>query len=459
MLPLRRAAQLAEEHLDGLGERRVDAHVGYEDVLAALDSPLPVEGEDAVAVVENIAAVAGPGTVASPGPRYFGFVTGGALPAALAADWLVSAWDQNAFARVSSPAVAAIEATAERWVLEALGLPHDAAVGFVTGATAGNLVGLAAARHHVLAQEGWDVEADGLTGAPPVRVLVGEEVHASLLKALRIVGLGAGRAVRVAVDRNGALRADALAQTLAGARGPAIVCAQAGNVNTGASDPLRDIVAAVREHGGWVHVDGAFGLWAAASPELRHVVDGAGGADSWAVDAHKWLNVPYDSGLGIVADRDIARAAFGTSASYLPEGAGRDAYEYVPEMSRRARAVPVYAALRSLGRHGLAELVERCCAHARRLAEAMDAFPGATVLNEVVLNQVLVRFDDHDATTEAVIEGVRQEGEAWLGGTVWRGRTAARVSVSNWSTTEQDIDRLAAAFQRSLLAARAAARA
>jgi glutamate/tyrosine decarboxylase-like PLP-dependent enzyme len=329
----------------------------------------------------------------------------------------------------------------------------------VTGATAGNLVGLAAARHHVLAQEGWDVEADGLTGAPPVRVLVGEEVHASLLKALRIVGLGAGRAVRVAVDRNGALRADALVQTLAGARGPAIVCAQAGNVNTGASDPLRDIVAAVREHGGWVHVDGAFGLWAAASPELRHVVDGAGGADSWAVDAHKWLNVPYDSGLGIVADRDIARAAFGTSASYLPEGAGRDAYEYVPEMSRRARAVPVYAALRSLGRRGLAELVERCCAHARRLAEAMDALPGATVLNEVVLNQVLVRFDDHDATTEAVIEGVRQEGEAWLGGTVWRGRAAARVAVSNWSTTEQDIDRLVAAFQRALLAARAAARA
>src|SRR5918999_2731144 len=254
MLPLRRAAQLAEEHLDGLGERRVDAHVGYEDVLAALDSPLPVEGEDAVAVVENIAAVAGPGTVASSGPRYFGFVTGGVLPAALAADWLVSAWDQNSFARVSSPAVAAIEATAERWVLEALGLPHEAAVGFVTGATAGNLVGLAAGRHHVLAQEGWDVEADGLTGAPPVRVLVGEEVHASLLKALRIAGLGADRAVRVAVDGNGALRAAAPPRTLAAVRGPAIVCAQAGNVNTGASDPLRDVVAAVREHGGWVDV-------------------------------------------------------------------------------------------------------------------------------------------------------------------------------------------------------------
>ncbi|MGH2946859.1 MAG: pyridoxal phosphate-dependent decarboxylase family protein [Solirubrobacteraceae bacterium] len=458
MTPLRRAAQIAEEHLGGLGERRVGADIGYEDVLAALDAPLPEEGEDAVAVIEELAAVAGPGTVASPGPRYFGFVTGGALPAALAADWLVSTWDQNGFGRTSSPAAAAIEATAERWVLEALDLPRDAAVGFVTGATAGNLVGLLAARHRVLAREGWDAEADGLIGAPPVRVLVGEEVHTSLLKALRMAGLGAARAVRVPVDGNGAMRADALAEALAAARGPAIVCAQAGNVNTGASDPLREVVAAVRDHGGWVHVDGAFGLWAAASPAFRHLVDGAEGADSWAVDGHKWLNVPYDSGLAIVADRDAVRGALGATASYLQLGAGREPFEYVPEMSRRARAIPVYAALRSLGRSGMAELVERCCAHARRLAAAMDALDGAQVLNEVVLNQVLVRFDD-DAITRGVAEEVQRDGEAWLGGTEWRGRAAVRVSVSNWSTTGEDVDRLAAALERALTAVRAGAHA
>jgi glutamate/tyrosine decarboxylase-like PLP-dependent enzyme len=444
MTALRRAAELAEHHLAGVAERRVGALTSYEDVLAALDEPLPEEGEDAVAVIERLAAVAGPATVASPGPRYFGFVTGGALPAALGADWLASAWDQNGFTRVSSPAAAAIEAAAERWVLEALGLPSGAGVGFTTGATMANFTGLAAARHAVLARAGWDVEADGMAGAPPIRVLVGEHVHASLLAALRYAGLGAGRAVRVPVDEQGAMRPGEL--TLDG--GPAIVCAQAGEVNTGACDPLEEIVAAAHEHGAWVHVDGAFGLWAAASPQLRHLVRGAERADSWALDAHKWLNTPYDGGIAIVADRDAVRGAMGARASYLPQDAGREPYDFVPEMSRRPRGVVVYAALRSLGRAGLAALVERCCALARRLATAMEG------LNEVVLNQVLLRFGDDDEVTRRVVAEVQRGGEVWLGGTVWRGRAAARVSVSNWSTTEDDIDRLAAAFAKALAAVR-----
>jgi glutamate/tyrosine decarboxylase-like PLP-dependent enzyme len=442
---LRRAATLAEDHLAGLAERRVGAIAGYEDVVAALDEPLPDEGEDAAEVVERLAAMVGPATVASPGPRYFGFVTGGVLPAALGADWLATAWDQNGFTRVSSPAAAAVEAAAERWVLEALGLPVGAAVGFTTGATMANFTGIAAARHALLARAGWDVEADGLVGAPPIRVIVGEQVHASLLVAVRYAGLGAGRVERVAADDQGAMRADALRSALG--EGPTLVCAQAGEVNTGAFDPLDVIADAVAEHGAaWLHVDGAFGLWAAASARLRGLTAGAERAHSWAVDAHKWLNVPYDGGLAIVADREAVRGAMGVRASYLPAQDGREPYDYVPEMSRRARGVPVYAALRSLGRNGLAELVERCCALARRLADAMDEIAGAEVLNDVVLNQVLVRFGDSDELTRAVVDEVQRSGEAWLGPTVWRGRVAARISVSNWSTTEDDIDRLAAAL-------------
>jgi glutamate/tyrosine decarboxylase-like PLP-dependent enzyme len=446
---LRRAAELAEEHLRALDGRPVRAHVSYEDAVAALDEPLPERGEDPVEVVERLAATVGPGLVANPGPRYFGFVTGGALPAALAADWLASAWDQNAFSRVSSPGAAALEAVTERWVLEALGLPSGAAVGFATGATTSNFTCIAAARHALLARAGWDVEVHGLTGAPPIRVVVGEHVHASLLLALRYAGLGAPTTV-VPADEQGAMRADALEL----GDGPTLVCAQAGEVGSGASDPLEAIAAAARARGAWLHVDGAFGLWAAASPSLRHLVAGAEKADSWAVDAHKWLNVPYDSGLAIVADRTALRAAMGVRASYLPDSEGREPLDQVPEMSRRARSIPVYAALRSLGRTGLAELVDRCCALARRLAEAMRELEGAEVLNDVVLNQVLLRFDDDDATTRAVVDEVQREGEAWLGGTVWRGRAAVRVSVSNWSTTEEDIDRLAAALTRALKASR-----
>ena len=446
MTALRRAAALAEDHLEGLAGRGVGALTSYEDVLAALDEPLPEQGEDATKVVERLAQVLGPATVASPGPRYFGFVTGGALPAALGADWLASAWDQNGFTRTSSPAAAAVETAAERWVLEALGLPLDAAVGFTTGATMGNFTGIAAARHALLERAGWDVEADGLTGAPAIRVLAGEQVHASLLVAVRYAGLGAGRVVRVAVDDQGAMRADALREALQDGDEPAIVCAQAGEVNTGAFDPLAEIADAAAEHGAWVHVDGAFGLWAAASPRLRGLVKGADRCDSWAVDSHKWLNVPYDGGLAIVADREAVRGAMGVRAGYLPDQEGREPFDYVPEMSRRARGMPVYAALRSLGRRGLAELVDRCCALARRLATAMEDVPGAEVLNDVVLNQVLVRFSGDDEATRAVVADVQRGGEAWLGGTVWRGQAAARISISNWSTTEDDIDRLAAAL-------------
>ena len=439
MTVLRRAAELAEEHLASLGERPVGGSTGYEDVVTALDEPLPESGEDPLDVIERLAAAVGPAAVASPGPRYFGFVTGGALPAALAADWLVSAWDQNAFSLVSSPAAAAVEAVTERWVLDALGLPGSAGVGFTTGATMANFTCILAARHAVLARHGWDVEADGLAGAPPIRLVVGEHVHASMLVALRYAGLGPGGAVRVPAP-GGAIDARELALT----DGPTIVCAQAGEVNTGACDPLDALADTAQEHGAWLHVDGAFGLWAAAAPSLRHLVQGAERADSWAVDAHKWLNVPYDGGLAIVADRAALNAAMGVTASYLPQESGREPIAHVPESSRRARAMTVYAALRQLGRAGIAELVERNCALARRAADGLREL-GAEILNDVVLNQVLVRFDDDEAT-RAAVAAVQRSGEAWLGGTVWEGRAAIRVSVSNWSTTETDIDRLIAAF-------------
>jgi glutamate/tyrosine decarboxylase-like PLP-dependent enzyme len=431
--------------------------MGYDELLARLDGPLPEGGEDAESVLEGVAAIE-PAMMATAGPRYFGFVTGGALPVTVAADWLVSTWDGPHFGRMPSPGGAAVEEVSGRWVLEALGLPGGARVGFVTGATMANLVGLAAARHRVLARAGWDVEEHGLNGAPSVRIVVGEEAHVSLLKALRILGFGSAGLVHVPVDADGAMRPGRIAAALRGRDGPAIVCAQAGNVNTGACDPLEEIVAAARDAGGWVHVDGAFGLWAAASPRLRDLVRGAERADSWAVDAHKWLNVPYDCGLAIVADREAHAAAMSSAAGYLLQREGDDGLTRTPEMSRRGRAIPVYAALRHLGRRGVAELVERCCAHAGRLASAMEAVEGAEVLNRVVLNQVLLRFGDDDALTASVIEEVQRGGEAWLGGTSWRGLGAARISFSNWSTTDADVDRLATALEDALAAARAGVR-
>jgi len=449
---LHRTAQIAEEYLASLPERRVAASLGFEDVLAQLDAPLPEEGEDAEEVLDALTALE-PGMNATAGPRYFGFVTGGALPVSVAADWLVATWDGPHFGRVASPAGAAVEDVAARWLLEALRLPHDARVGFVTGATMANLVGLAAARHRVLAGTGWDVEEQGLTGAPPVRVLVGDEVHVSLLKALRVLGLGSGRVERIPADANGAMQPGPLAAALRRGSGPAIVCAQAGNVNTGACDPLLPIVASAREAGAWVHVDGAFGLWAAASPKLASLVAGADGADSWALDAHKWLNVPYDCGVVIVADAEAHTAAMSATADYLL--AADDGLTRTPEMSRRGRQIPVYAAMRHLGRSGIADLVERNCAQAARLARAMDGVEGAEVLNDVVLNQVLLRFDGDDERTARVIDELQRSGEAWLGGTTWHGLHAARVAFSNWSTTEEDVDRLAAALEAALAAARA----
>jgi glutamate/tyrosine decarboxylase-like PLP-dependent enzyme len=448
---LHRTAQIAEEYLSTVGDRRVAASLGFEDVLASIDGPLPERGEDAEVVLDALAALE-PGMNATAGPRFFGFVTGGALPVTVAADWLVSTWDGPHFGRVVSPAGAAVEDVASRWLLESLRLPVDARVGFVTGATMANLVGLAAARHRVLATAGWDVEEQGLAGAPPVRILVGEEVHVSLLKALRLLGFGSGGVERIPVDGNGAMQPGPLAAALRDHRGPAIVCAQAGNVNTGACDPMLPIIAAAREAGAWVHVDGAFGLWAAASPRLASLVAGADGADSWALDGHKWLNVPYDCGVAIVADAEAHLAAMSATADYLV--ASDDGLNKTPEMSRRGRAVPVYAALRHLGRDGIAELVERCCAHASRLAAAMEALEGAEVLNDVVLNQVLLRFDGDDGRTSRVVEELVRGGEAWLGGTVWHGVTAARVAFSNWSTTDADVERLAAALEAALAAAR-----
>jgi glutamate/tyrosine decarboxylase-like PLP-dependent enzyme len=449
---LETAAAHATQFLRGLPERPVAARAGAEELRARLGGPLPEHPADPAEVVAQLAKLADDGLVATAGPRFFGFVVGGSLPAALAADWLAAAWDQNAGLFVLGPAAATVEDVAAGWLTELLGLPATASCGFVTGGLGANFGGLAAARNHVLARAGWDVERDGLLGAPPVEVVVGAERHVTIDVALRYLGLGSGRLRVVPADDQGRMDAAALGEVLAAVEGPTIVCAQAGNVNTGAFDPLAAICAAGHDHGAWVHVDGAFGLWAGASPALRHLVAGVEQADSWATDAHKWLNVPYDSGLVFVAHPQAHLAAFAKVASYLTPGQGgeRDPDGFVPEGSRRARGFPVWAALRSLGRSGVAELVERCCGHARRFADALAAADGVEVLNEVVLNQVLVRFadpgGDHDGRTREVIRRVQADGTLWLGGTIWQGMAAMRISVSNWSTTTDDVDRSVAAI-------------
>jgi glutamate/tyrosine decarboxylase-like PLP-dependent enzyme len=430
------AARRASAYLDGLDARPVFPTDTALAGLSRFDEPLPEGPTDPADVLRLLDEAGSPATVATAAGRYFGFVIGGALPATVAANWLAGAWDQNAGAHALAPSCARLEEVASGWLLDALGLPADAGVGFVTGATAANTSALAAARHALLQRSGWDVEAKGLFGAPPITVIVGGEVHVSLLKALAVLGLGRERVVRVPVDDQGRMRADALPlmdeQTL--------LCVQAGNVNTGAFDPAAEIIPAAREAGaGWIHVDGAFGLWAGAAPGRAHLVRGFAGADSWATDAHKWLNVPYDSGLVICRDPLALRAAMAVSASYLTLGDRWEPFTHTPEMSRRARGVEVWAALRSLGRSGVAELIERCCRHAARFAEGLAA-AGYTVLNDVVLNQVLVSFGDAE-TTERVIAGVQQEGTCWCGGTVWQGHTAMRISVSSWATTEGDVER------------------
>jgi glutamate/tyrosine decarboxylase-like PLP-dependent enzyme len=437
------AARRAALYLDGLDGRSVAPAPEAVAALAALDVPLPESGLPAGAVVDELDRRVSPATMAVAGPRFFGFVIGGSLPATVAANLLATAWDQNSAKWLVAPGTAAVEKVALRWTLEALGLPPATAGGFVTGATVANFTALAAARHAVLARAGWDVEARGLFGAPPVTVVVGAEVHVSVLKALAMLGLGRERVVTVPVDGQGRLRADALPAL----RGPAIVCLQAGNVNTGAFDPAPAIVARAREAGAWVHVDGAFGLWAAASPRRAHLAAGLSDADSWATDAHKWLNVPYDSGLALVRDAAALYAAMGITAAYLPDAGARDPADSTPELSRRARGVEVWAALRHLGRAGLAALVERTCRHAARFAEGLGA-AGHRVLNEVVLNQVLVSFGD-DARTRAVIAAIQADGTCWCGGTVWQGQTAMRISVSSWATTEEDVERSLDAMLRA----------
>jgi glutamate/tyrosine decarboxylase-like PLP-dependent enzyme len=439
---LHHTAERASRYLDGLGERRVAPAPEALACLARLDGPLPDDPMDPEAVLDLLDEAGSPATMGSAGGRYFGFVTGGTLPAALAATWLAGAWDQNAFSRVSSPIAASIEMIALRWLLDVLGLPPDCGGAFVTGATMANVTALAAARHAVLENAGWDVTANGLFGAPPVTVVVGAEVHATVRKALGLLGLGRERVVTVPVDAQGRMRADALPPF----SGPTIVCLQAGNVNTGAFDPAHAICPQAHAAGAWVHVDGAFGLWAAAPPPRAALMEGYADADSWATDAHKWLNVPYDSGVAFVRRPEPLRASMALDAAYLPTRDVRDPYAYTPESSRRARGVEIWAALRSLGRSGLEDLIERTCRHAARFADGLrDA--GYEILNDVVLNQVLVAFGD-EAVTRRVIAGIQAEGTCWCGGTVWQGRTAMRISVSSWATTDADVERSLKAMLR-----------
>jgi glutamate/tyrosine decarboxylase-like PLP-dependent enzyme len=432
---LRCAAERGIRFLAGLEKRPVAASREALQGLIALDTPFPEAPTDATEVLKRLDEAGSPAATANAGGRYFGFVTGGALPAALAANWLAGAWDQNAFSFASSPLAVSIENIALRWVLEALELPERSAGAFVTGATMANFTALAAARHAVLERAGWDVDADGLFEAPPVSVIVGAEAHSTLIKGLGLLGLGRNRVVTVPVDGQGRMRADALPRL----RGPCIVCIQSGNVNSGAFDPAHEICMRAKDAGAWVHVDGAFGLWAAAAPQRTHLIRGVAEADSWATDAHKWLNVPYDCGLAVVRDAAALRAAMSVSAAYLPAGELREPMHYTPESSRRARGVEVWAALMSLGRSGLAELIEQNCRQASRFAEGLgDA--GYEILNDVVLNQVLVAFGD-DEKTRRVVEAVQADGTCWCGGTVWQGKAAMRISVSSWATTADDVEK------------------
>lgn len=435
-------AERATSYLEGLEERRVAPAAEDVQRLSLLDEPLPEKPSDPQSVLRLLDEIGSPATVASAGGRFFGFVMGGSLPAALACNWLAGAWDQDAGMQVASPISATLENVSLKWLLDVLKLPASSGGGFVTGATMANFSGLSAARHAILQTEGWDVEAQGLFGAPPVTVIVGDEVHVSVLKALSHLGLGRERVQRVPVDGHGRMRPEALPQI----SGPTIVCLQAGNVNTGAFDPAEEIISAAHQAGAWVHVDGAFGLWAAVAPQRAHLVAGVAGADSWATDAHKWLNVPYDSGLVFVRDLNHLRAAMSARAAYLIKGDQREPDEYVPELSRRGRGVEVWAALRSLGREGLADLIERTCVHAALFAEGLKA-AGYEVLNEVVLNQVLVSFGD-DETTRRVVASVQQDGTCWCGGTFWQGRAAMRISVSSWATTDEDRQRSLEAILR-----------
>jgi glutamate/tyrosine decarboxylase-like PLP-dependent enzyme len=439
-----RTARHVAAYRAGVGDGPVFPTVDLDTVRLAIGGPLPDDPEPAQSVVDRLATGLEPAMVATTGPRYFGFVIGGALPAATAADLLALGWDQPAYNHLSSPGAAVVEEIAGGWLIDLLGLPAGTSFGFVTGAQAANTVCLAAARHHVLAEVGWDIARDGLAGGPRVRILAGEERHATIDRSVRLLGLGAGSLELVPTDANGALDAAALSDGLAeGSAGPTIVCLQAGNVNTGACDDLDAAVSVAHQHGAWAHVDGAFGLWAAASRTTRHLVAGIESADSWGTDGHKWLNVPYDSGYAFCAHPEAHGAAMAYAAAYLGDASAllRSPGDFVLESSRRTRGVATWAALRELGRSGIAELVDRCCALARRFADQLSAVDGIAIGNDVVLNQVLVRFGDDDAVTDGVVDAVQHSGECWMGGTIWKGHRYMRISVSSWRTTADDVDR------------------
>ncbi len=434
---LDRAAAHSRSWLASLADRPIPPRADADTLGTALGGPLPDGPSDAAEVVDLLAEHVEPGLMAMPSGRFFGWVIGGSHPAGLAADWLTSAWDQNAGMRFATPGVVAAEEAAAAWLLDLLGLPAGADVGFVTGATMANFTGLAAGRQQVLRDVGWDVNQLGLTGAPRVRVFVGAERHGTVDLALRYLGLGAPTVVHA--DDQGRLLPDSLAEAVSSGEGPAIVCLQAGNLHSGAFDPMREAITIAHGHGAWVHVDGAFGIWAAASPRLRHLVDGYERADSWTTDAHKTLNVPYDCGIAIVARPPAVRDAMGMQASYLvrAEGPG-DPLDKVPELSRRARGVPVWAVLRSLGRSGVADLVDRLAGHARAIADGIAAVDGAKVLNDVVFTQVCAAFGD-DERTRGVVSRLLADGTTWMSGSRWRDRDVLRVSVSNWSTDTEDV--------------------
>jgi len=443
------ASAHALDWLSSLPDRTVRPSVTADDLATQFSVPLPDGPTDAVTVVDELARLAEPGLMAIPSGRFFGWVMGGTLPAALATDWMVSAWDQNAAMRFATPATAAVEQAAGEWLVDLLGLPASASVGFTTGGTMANLVGLAAGRKRVLDTVGWDLDADGLSGSPRITVLAGAEVHVSVLLALRYLGLGAP--VLVAADTQGRIIPAALATALDGVDGPVIVCLQAGELHSGAFDPMRESIALAHAAGAWVHVDGAFGLWAAVSPRYAEALDGIDTADSWATDAHKTLNVPYDCGVAIVADAHLLQATFGAHTSYLiqDERGPSDPFERVPEMSRRARGLPVWAALRSLGRSGTIALVEGLAAHASALADGLARLPGVEIVNDVVFTQVCVTFGS-DERTRAVTAALIEDGAVWMSGSRWRDRDVLRISVSNWSTDAADVAFSVAAVGRAL---------
>ena len=449
---LDRACEHATRFLRSLPGRHVGPTADRNALLAGVDVPLTDDGEDPAAVLDALAGGVERGLIASAGPRYFGFVIGGSLPVALAADWMTSAWDQNCGIYVTSPAASVVEDVVRKWLLELFDLPRSAGLGLVTGGQQANFTALAAARHGVLRRAGWNVEENGLAGAPKVHIVAGAEAHITIYSSLRLLDFGTHGTIKVDTDEQGRMRPDALERALAGLDGPIIVCAQAGNVNTGAVDPLRAICEIAHRKDAWVHVDGAFGLWGRASRATRALLDGADLADSWANDAHKWLNVPYDNGIVIVRDSAAHRAAMTVTAEYLEQTVGveRDPFEWTPEFSRRGRGFPIYAALRALGRRGVEALVDRCCARARQFAEVLGRDPRVKILNDVVLNQVLVRFGDSDEVTREVISRAQREGTCWMAGTTWHGMAAMRLSISNWATSEEDVERSAAAILRGM---------